>query len=482
MSSPNSFIQTNNATVPGGKKLATYEFLEGPDLVESEAVTLTDSAGDEVLPLTDVQLRTTPVPVLGPLTNPELRASPVSINYADTPQLDAFSRVRTSNPFAVFSSKLLLDNQPLIWDDQQVSGGGTTSTFAANTASVTLLAAGGTAGRHVRQTYRTFNYQPGKSALILLTGVLAMTGSGNTAITRRLGLYDDNNGFFFEYAGATMNVAFRTFTSGIAVDTLVAQAAWNLDKLDGTGASGIVLDPAQAQIFVIDFQWLGVGRIRYGFDIGGQIIYCHQINPANTQNLVSISSPNLPLRYEIISTGGGAGTATMTQICNTVVSEAGFDRIGFPFTTAMSAVVTSGNNTNTYGLIALQLQAGKSAASIIIDSLSAISTTANASFLVSLILNPTIAGAAPVYVAIPNSAVQRAMLVAANLITLGTPIYSEFIASNRNSGASAEPSEDRLSIGTSIAGISDTLVLCVQPVPAQGATAFLGSLNWREAV
>jgi hypothetical protein len=46
---PNSFVEVNKATNVGGKKLATYEFLEGADCVESEAVTLTDAAGNEVL-------------------------------------------------------------------------------------------------------------------------------------------------------------------------------------------------------------------------------------------------------------------------------------------------------------------------------------------------------------------------------------------------------------------------------------------------
>lgn len=45
---PNSFVQVNNPTTLG-KKLATYEFLDGADCVESEAVTLTDSAGNEIL-------------------------------------------------------------------------------------------------------------------------------------------------------------------------------------------------------------------------------------------------------------------------------------------------------------------------------------------------------------------------------------------------------------------------------------------------
>jgi len=44
-----SYVQVNVPTT-GGKKLATYEFVNGGgDTVESEAVTLTDSAGNELL-------------------------------------------------------------------------------------------------------------------------------------------------------------------------------------------------------------------------------------------------------------------------------------------------------------------------------------------------------------------------------------------------------------------------------------------------
>lgn len=39
----------------------------------------------------------------------------------------------------------------------------------------------------VRQTFKRFNYQPGKSQLIIRTEIL---GVSNTGITKRLGLFD----------------------------------------------------------------------------------------------------------------------------------------------------------------------------------------------------------------------------------------------------------------------------------------------------
>ena len=48
-----SFVEVNPATLPG-KKLATYEFVNtNADVVESEAVTPTDSAGNEIVVATE---------------------------------------------------------------------------------------------------------------------------------------------------------------------------------------------------------------------------------------------------------------------------------------------------------------------------------------------------------------------------------------------------------------------------------------------
>jgi hypothetical protein len=61
----------------------------------------------------------------------------------------------------------------------------------------------------------------------------------------------------------------------------VDQSAWNGDKLDGTGASGLTLDLTKPQILWMDFEWLGVGNVRCGFIINGQYIVCHTYQNAN---------------------------------------------------------------------------------------------------------------------------------------------------------------------------------------------------------
>lgn len=208
--------------------------------------------------------------------------------------------------------------------------------FDYDTASVILTTGIGSTDRATRQSHRFHAYVPGKSQLVLMT---FMMGAAKTNVVRRVGYFDDNDGLFFEQNG-TVDVAVvrRTSTSGSVVDNRIVQADWNLDTLDGNGPSGIVLDLLKAQILVIDFQWLGIGRIRYGFDIGGVIVYVHEILNANKLDTVFMRTPTLPTRYEILNSGTTARQSTMKEICCSVASEGGYNLPGYEFSVSRGIV------------------------------------------------------------------------------------------------------------------------------------------------
>src|SRR5512139_1254224 len=133
--------------------------------------------------------------------------------------------------------------------------------------------------------------------------------------------------------------------SGTQADETIAQAAWNLDKLDGTGDSGITLDLSKSQILVIDFQWLGVGRVRVGFDIDGTVIYAHEFLHANSVTDVYMQTATLPIRAEL--TTGASETAAMSFVCASVVSEGGQDDVqGYTFATEFTG--TAGNGAQVH--------------------------------------------------------------------------------------------------------------------------------------
>ena len=248
------------------------------------------------------------------------------IKAVDSPSIDAFARWRVSNPETLFDSKQIFDNQPLFWDEELESGAGITSAHSTATASTVITSTLNTAGTFTRQTFQRFNYQPGKSQLILITGILDRSGGG-TGVQRRIGYFDDDNGLFFEDDEGTVKVVRRTSVTGTPVDNKVTQASWNLDVMDGTGASGITIDWTKTQIFFIDFEWLGVGRARMGLVVDGIPYYVHEFLNANVLDKVYMSTPNLPIRYQMVTTGSSPAS-TMEAICSSVMSEGGVDDLG----------------------------------------------------------------------------------------------------------------------------------------------------------
>ena len=261
---------------------------------------------------------------------------PIQFTFGDTGAIDAFSRLRVSNPNYVFENQNQYDAQPLVY--HTVTTGGGSSSHLPTEATVQLSVAGALNDKAIRQTKQYFRYQPGKSHLIILTGVLGNSSSG---LRRRVGYFDDLNGMFFEQIPpVSSNTGMKVVVRNNGSDNGIDQSSWNLDKMDGSGTSGIDLDFSKAQIFLIDLEWLGVGRVRFGFVVNGLIYYCHEFNHANAVTGVYSTTANLPLRYEIENTSEGSA-ATMKCICGAIASEGGYDRVGFPFSVGKGSTFTS---------------------------------------------------------------------------------------------------------------------------------------------
>lgn len=242
--------------------------------------------------------------------------------FRDGPTLDAFGRLRTSESVQLFGITQEYTYHPLLWDHFTASGG--TAVHSSATSSTVLRTNSGSSGaRALRQTKIYYRYVPGKSHLIKLTGTLQKSGSPSGAAFSALGYYDDNNGMFFRSGSSGVQVVVRSDTSGVAVDDAVDQADWNLDKCDGTGSSGAIIDWTKEQIFTIDLQWLGVGRARFGVNISGVIIYVHESLHANLVSSAYTRTACLPLRYEVFNGGGSGSDISLEALCSSVESEGG---------------------------------------------------------------------------------------------------------------------------------------------------------------
>ncbi len=390
---------------------------------------------------------------------------------------DAFGRLRVSEPQAVFDSKAILDNQPFLFDDAAVSGAGTSSTHSAARASVTLGVSASTAGLRARQSRRRMAYQPGKSQLAFLTFVMGAAAAG---ITRRAGLFDGADGIFLmaDVDGPAMVI--RSSVSGSPVESVARQATWNIDPLDGTGPSGLTLDLTRANILLIDYEWLGVGRVRTGFVIGGALVYVHEFAHANVVTSVYMSTPNLPVRWDIANDGTG-GAATIEAICASVMSEGGQERTGITRTIdrAASGLVTL-NDADLYPLIAIRLDDAELDATVRAIAAS-VFCTSSAVFRWALLLNPTVAGTALSFADVANSAMEAAVgATNATKVSGGTVIASGYAESTSQNNIPAGGVTDH-ALGASIAGVSDVLVLAVQRLTGTTET-FYGTLTVTEQV
>jgi hypothetical protein len=409
---------------------------------------------------------------------------------ADTPSIDAFGRLRVSQPVTLFDSKQIHDdpdlgtdveNQPLFWDNQQVSGAGTSTLFEINKAKTTLAVSASTAGRRTRQTKMRFNYQPGKSMLCLLT--FTFSSAPTTGITRREGLFDDQNGLFLEDNGTNYGFVTRTFTSGSAVDNRITQANWNVDKMNGAGKSGITLDFTKSQILWMDYEWLGVGRVRMGFVVDGMFYVAHEFLNTNVLSEVYMSTPNLPLRSEIINDGNGEASS-MTQICSTVSIEGGVDDLGVVRSASTDGTHVDANTENTwYAILGIQLKSNYIGETVKLINVALQEQAGSKKLEWGLFFNPTVAGTFT-YAGETQSAIAVARGATANTVTGGYRISGGYFESGGvqtgNAGSTDKGTQNALLLGSTIAGVVDSIVLCARPIGGSSNTDVEGSVTWRE--
>jgi hypothetical protein len=236
--------------------------------------------------------------------------------------VDAFGRARVSTPLTLFDSSHRFSDNGL-WAES--TSGTASSTFNTNGGYVDLSIGSASGDEIIRETYKVFSYQPGKSLQILTTFRLE---EAKTNLRQRVGYFGAQNGIYLQLNDSTTSFVERSYVTGSVVETTVNQADWNVDKMDGTGPSLITLDITKAQILWTDIEWLGLGTVRMGFVIDGKFIHCHSFHHANLVAGTYITTASLPLRQEMTNTGNTSGTSDAIQVCSSVISEGGYELRG----------------------------------------------------------------------------------------------------------------------------------------------------------
>jgi hypothetical protein len=250
-----------------------------------------------------------------------------------------------------------------------LTSGSASAVFSPNQGLVNLNVDGLSGSRVYRETTKVFAYQPGKSLQVLNTFTF---NEPKTNLRQRVGYFGNDNGIYLELDGNTLYMVERSIVTGSVISTRTAQSDWNVDKLDGTGPSGIILDKTKAQIFFMDIEWLGLGTVRTGFVINGQFVPCHFFHHANIIDTTYITTASLPLRYEIENTGATGSSSQMKQVCSTVISEGGYELRGLQQAvgTSITAAKALADRGTLYPVVSIRLRADRPDAIVILTAIS----------------------------------------------------------------------------------------------------------------
>lgn len=260
--------------------------------------------------------------------------------FKEDKNVDAFGRQRIAEIYTLGDYKHLYGLDPNFIDKKEFGGN---VEFRINEAAARLSTNNSPRSNVIHQTKFYHHYMPGKSQLIYSS----FNFQNHTAnVIKRTGYFDDNDGIFFEQAGdGTLTWVVRSYVTGSPVERRVTQTNWSADVCDGSGASGFDIDISKTQLIFIDFQWLGVGKVRCGFVHDGVPVIAHEFNNSNNLPTVYMSNPNLPVRCEMRNQGITNG-AYFDQICSTVMSEGGYIEAGQDWGATTSSLITIASGAN----------------------------------------------------------------------------------------------------------------------------------------
>ena len=307
---------------------------------------------------------------------------------------DAFGRLRVSQLTTLADIKQTDGNSDIIVD--KVAGG--TGGYVWNsTDSSTTISVPTISDYVVHQTKQYYNYQSGKSFLIMFTFYDFHSEAG---IVKRMGYFTSStvapyntglDGLFLESddTGISVNI----YKGGTLIEK-THQTSWDASQIEEafriTSIELAAIDWSKNQIIYIDFEWLGVGTVRWGLVLDGQIKYFHASNHANVIQGVYMRTPNNPLRWEIRNISSGVG-GDATYVCATASSEGSTNKIGKVFSENLGIDSIRAQTTGVkYALMGMRLNATSNNTVDMLDM--TMMTATNDNFYYELWLNPTVSG------------------------------------------------------------------------------------------
>ncbi len=291
-----------------GKKVYTIEQTIGADTVQTQVTHLADKKYPTQFQAID-------------------KRGSSSVRFAEgQPILSGFGSLKVVEQKALGVYESSQDSYDDLFSITESVGG--LSTYDVGASSTVLSVTGSNGSHAVRTTNRYHYYLPGTSNAAIMT--IACGDTGKTGNVRRWGCFDDNDGIFFELYGTTINAVIRNSTSGSVVETKIPQSLWNGDIVDGTGWSGHTLDITKINVWWMDYQWLGAGRVRFGiFEPSGARLVLHSVENAGQNPLPYMRTGTLPLRTENVNIAAVGSSSELREVCMAMYAEGDFTTYTF---------------------------------------------------------------------------------------------------------------------------------------------------------
>lgn len=233
-----------------------------------------------------------------------------------SPSFGAFGTLTVGEPQAIRDYRFAYNGLDSLFSDTTVGAG---SISWLSQSGVMLLSTSDANGDSAQRTSNMYHpYQPGVGHSIEMTVRCGDPGKANNV--RRWGYFDDNNGVFWELDGTDFYIVLRSNVSGSVVEERIARSSWSKDPLDGSDSIGFDLDVTNPNIYFIDLQWLGAGRVRFGVvEPDGSRLVAHIIENANQLgDFPYMRTASLPVRIENVNTGATSGSSELRMACASI--------------------------------------------------------------------------------------------------------------------------------------------------------------------
>jgi hypothetical protein len=130
----------------------------------------------------------------------------------------------------------------------------------------------------------------------------------------------------YSATGINFTGSFSRIQAGLSpTSTFIPSGSFNKDILDGTGISGMVLDPQMGNVYQIGFQYLGFGNAKFFVTnpLTGKPTQFHEIENANSRTTPVLKNPNAAILATSANIGGTTSktlrTASMAAFTEGIV-------------------------------------------------------------------------------------------------------------------------------------------------------------------